>query len=263
MQVDHVERLKYWFDAYTRDFLSGDAEADSPLILKIEHTARVCDNIRHLSRNIGLDQNARRVAEVIALFHDLGRFEQYRRYQTFDDRRSLNHALKGLAVLADARLLDPLPGDESKIIRDAIRFHNASAIPQGHASDSTLFMRLIRDADKLDIWHVFAGYYTRSTPQNPAVVQHLADQPTWEPKIVDAIQDRRPARFADMKSLNDFKLLQLSWVFGLHFETSAILARERGDLKTIARTLPFDKPVQTAVSTVMTQLEAAVDRCRT
>ena len=38
-----------------------------------------------------------------------------------------------------------------------------------------------------------------------------------------------------MKTLNDFKLLQLSWVFGLHFSATAILARERGDLAVIAR----------------------------
>ena len=53
---------------------------------------------------------------------------------------------------------------------------------------SMIFMRLIRDADKLDIWKVFADAYRRKTPPNPThVVQHLVDQPTWAPNIVKAI----------------------------------------------------------------------------
>jgi HD superfamily phosphohydrolase YqeK len=257
MQTSSLNFLKDWFDIYARAFLTGNPELDSPLTLKIEHTARVCGNIRQLAQAIGLSEEKVRLAEVIALFHDVGRFEQYRRHHTFNDQKSINHAMAGIDVLAHAKILDPLPDDEKKIIVDAIRFHNAPALPDGHPSDSQVFMRLIRDADKLDIWKVFADCYRQDTPHNATVFQHLVDLPTWEPKIIEAIMQHRTARFQDMKSINDFKLLQLSWVFGLHFPATAVLARKRGDLQAIAGALPADHAIRSAVSTVMDQLAQA------
>jgi hypothetical protein len=190
---------------------------DHPWVLKIEHTARVCDNICHLGRCIDLTDGQMRMAEVIGLFHDIGRFEQYRRYRTFNDRQSANHATMGIDVINKNAVLDMLPADEKTIIIDAIRFHNAPALPKKKSAACKVFMRSIRDADKLDIWKVFADYFRHCQHPDPAIVQHLPDLPQWEERIVKAITEKRMARFKDMKSLNDFRLLQLSWVFDLHF----------------------------------------------
>ena len=258
MQIESLILLKAWFDTYAQGFLTGCSASDSPLTLKIEHTARVRDNIRQLALSIGLKAEAVHLAEAVALFHDVGRFEQYRHYHTFNDQKSVNHAIMGIDVLNHAGVLASLPDDERKIMIDAIRFHNAPTLAEGNPSASHLFMRLIRDADKLDIWKVFADHYRRKSPPNATIVQHLVDLPTWEPKIVDAIMQNRTARLKDMKSLNDFKLLKLSWVFGLHFSATAVLARKRGDLEAISRTLPADKIVQQAVSAAMDHLAKAV-----
>ena len=258
MQTESLHRLMAWFDTYTRSFLSGDQELDSPLTLKIAHTARVRDNIRQLACSLSIGEEKVNLAEAVALFHDVGRFEQYRCYQTFNDGRSINHAKKGVDVLNQSSILDHLARDEKRIIIDAVRFHNAPALPDDNGSDAMVFMRLIRDADKLDIWKVFADYYRCDTPHNQTIVQHFVDLPTWEPKIVEAILQKRTARFKDMKCLNDFKLFQLSWVFGLHFPATAVLERERGDLAIIASTLPDDDAIGRAVSTVMAELAMAV-----
>ena len=117
-----------------------------------------------------------------------------------------------------------------------------------------VFLRLTRDADKLDIWKVFADYYRHHQQPEPAIVQHLPDLPTWEANIVNALIEKRMAKFQDMKSLNDFKLLQLSWVFDLHFYETFIQAKQRGDLATIAQSLPNDRAVRLATARVMEQL---------
>ncbi len=227
------------------------------MILKIDHTARVCENIRHLARSLIFSEANVNLAEAVALFHDVGRFEQYRKYQTFNDSLSVNHAQKSVDVLTQRNVLDPISEREKKIIIDAVRFHNAPALPDDNGSDGMIFMRLIRDADKLDIWKVFADYFRRDAPHNPIIVQHLVDAPTWEQKLVAAILEKRPARFKDMKTIHDFKLFQLSWVFSLNFPATAVLARERGDLATIAGTLPADPVLEQAVWTVMDKLAAA------
>ncbi|MBC2744491.1 MAG: HD domain-containing protein [Desulfosarcina sp.] len=255
MQIDQLSRLRAWFDTYTRSFLTGETVKDSPLVLKIEHTARVCDNICHLGRSIDLTDGQMRIAEAIGLFHDVGRFMQYRRYRTFNDRKSANHAALGIDVLKETAVLDSLPADEKTMIVDAVRFHNAPALPGNKPPETMVFMRLIRDADKLDIWKVFADYYRHRQHPEPAIVQHLPDLPVWDENIVKAITEKHVAKFKDMKSLNDFKLLQLSWVFDLHFSETFIQAKQRGDLATIARSLPDADAVRHAIASVMDQLE--------
>jgi hypothetical protein len=258
MQNDHVLRLKAWFDSYTRSFMTGNTSLDGPLKLKAAHTARVCDNIRHLALSIDLTEGQLCVAETIGLFHDLGRFEQYRRYRTFNDRQSANHASLSIEVLNQTAVLDTLPADEKTIIIDAIRFHNTPRLPANQPPAALVFMRLIRDADKLDIWKVFADYYRLHQCPEPAIVQHLPDVPTWEQKIVKAIAEKRMARFQDMKSLNDFKLLQLSWVFGLYFPETIVQAKRRGDLAAIARSLPDHRSLRRAIGVVSDRLDEAV-----
>lgn len=258
MKPDHVLRLKAWFESYTRSFMTGKTPIDSPLELKIEHTARVCDNICQVGRSVDLTVGQLCVAETIGLFHDLGRFEQYRRYRTFNDRQSVNHASLSVDVLNRTAVLDTLPADEKGIIIDAIRFHNAPGLPANKPPASMLFMRLIRDADKLDIWKVFANYYRHHRLPEPAIVQHLPDLPTWEESIVNAIAENRMARFQDMKSLNDFKLLQLSWVFDLYFPETLAQAKKRGDLAAIARSLPDHGILHHAIGIISDRLDEAV-----
>jgi putative nucleotidyltransferase with HDIG domain len=255
MQINQLKRLKTWFDTYSQSFLTNDAAKDGPLVLKIKHTARVCDNICHLARSIELDANHLRIAEAVGLFHDIGRFMQFGRFGTFNDRRSANHASLGIEVLRQEAVLDDLADVEKAIILDAVRFHNAPALPTNRPPTSMVFMRLIRDADKLDIWKVFAGYFRRGQLPEPAIVQHLPDLPTCQDAIIDAIARRCKAEFWDMRSLNDYKLLQLSWVFELYFRETFVLARERGDLSAIARSLPADPTVAKAVAAVMNRIE--------
>jgi hypothetical protein len=258
MKPDHVLRLKAWFESYTRSFLTGNTPVDSPLELKIEHTARVCDNICQLGRSIDLTDGQLCVAETIGLFHDLGRFEQYHRYGTFNDRQSANHASLSIDVLNQTAVLDMLPTDEKATIIDAIRFHNAPRLPANQPPDSMVFMRLIRDADKLDIWKVFADYCRNHQRLEPAILQHLPDLPTWEEKIVEAIAEKRMASIQDMKSLNDFKILQLSWVFDLYFHETFVQAQKRGDLATIARSLPDHPILRHAIGIILDRLDEAV-----
>jgi putative nucleotidyltransferase with HDIG domain len=255
MQNVHLSDLKAWFNAYTRSFLTGDAQKDSAHQLKIDHTTRVCENIRLLARSIDLPENQMHIAETVALLHDVGRFEQYNRYGTFNDRKSINHATLGVEIMEKTGVLADFSDEERKWIVDAVRFHNAPALPSGKPTRELIFLRLIRDADKLDIWRVFADFYRYDNKPETAIVQHLPDLPEWSPSIIEDIVSRRMARFSHMKTLNDFKLLQLSWVFDLNFPETFVLARQRGDLTVIAGTLPDAPDLNRAVGVVMGELE--------
>jgi hypothetical protein len=78
MQQHDLEQLKTWFAGYCRSFYTGNETDDRNIALKEEHTGRVRANIMLLGEAAGLDCSGLLLAEAIALFHDLGRFPQYR-----------------------------------------------------------------------------------------------------------------------------------------------------------------------------------------
>ena len=253
MRSDQLDRLKAWFADYSRSFLTTGGAAEAPLQLKIEHTHEVCRNIVKLARAIDLNADQVATAEAIGLLHDVGRFEQYQRFRTFSDRQSVNHATLGVRILDAVGVLEPLGEVEKALIVRAIRFHNALKLPHEPSSGARVFIQLIRDADKLDIWRVFADYLAQ--PQrDPTIVQHLPDNDTWQDAIVSSLIEKRIAKLEDMRSLNDLKMLQLSWVFDLNFQQSYQLAAEAGHLHAIARMLVRHPRIDHAVTVVMSHL---------
>ena len=214
-----------------------------------------CANICILGKSLDLYATHMRLAETVGLLHDVGRFAQFRRYGTFIDSQSVNHAALGVDVLKNNAVLESLEADKQAIVTDAVRMHNAPVLPVNRPPENLLFISLIRDADKLDIWKVFADYFRADQPPEPAIVQHLCDRPIWSKPIIEAIMQQRMAKFQEMKSLNDFKLLQLSWVFDLNFPETSIQATKRGDLAAIACSLPDAPAVQRAVETAMQHLD--------
>lgn len=109
MKKDDLELLRKWFLDYTAQFFSSDLFIQKNFDLKTEHTKRVCQNIRLLAKAQEINEEKCRLAETIALFHDLGRFEQFLKYKTFYDSESENHALLSLKILEKAGILNSFP----------------------------------------------------------------------------------------------------------------------------------------------------------
>ena len=107
----------------------------------------------------------------------------------------------------------------------------------------------------MDIWKIFADYFRYARLPDSAIVHHLPDLPVWEEKILNAIFEKRMATFQHMKYLNDFKLLQLSWIFDLNFPEAFRQANKRGDLLEIANSLPNHQMVGQAIACVFDQLD--------
>jgi len=243
--------LREWFTGFCSSFRLSDPEEQRNLALKEEHTSRVCANIRRIAREEALGKERETLAEAIALFHDLGRFPQYCRYKTFKDSASVNHALLGAEILAQAKALDKMPRNAHHIIIDSVRHHNAFAAPAGLDAERALYLRLIRDADKLDIWRVFLEFYRLPQEERASAVSlDFHDLPGCSAEVLAAIGRREMVRLSSVKSLNDFKLLQLSWVFDLNFPTSFRMLAEREYISGLEAVLPPGEEVLRAVEAV-------------
>lgn len=94
MTVDRQKVLDA-FAAYIRPY---DAQ-DPKVSLKIHHTYRVAALCEQIGRSIALEGTALDLAWLCGMLHDVGRFEQLRRFGTFDDSKSIDHARAGVQVL--------------------------------------------------------------------------------------------------------------------------------------------------------------------
>ena len=98
---------------------------------------------------------------------------------------------------------------------------------------------MVRDADKLDIWWVVTDYYHSSKgKRNQAIELNLPDREEISETIYQDLMAGRLVRLADLQVLNDFKLLQMSWVYDLNYEKSFELVLSRGYLEAIRDALP-------------------------
>lgn len=249
MTDSDLKSLKNWFNGYTQSFLSSDIEDNRNLSLKIIHTHNVCENIIRIAKGEQLNHNEIMLAETSALFHDIGRFEQYRRYKTFNDGISVNHGKLGVEILQYEKILNNLSSVEEDLILHTVNFHNAFAIAAIADPKKILFLKLVRDADKLDIWRVFIEYYESSDDERASVAAHgLPDLPEYSENVLSCIYNKKMAPFSNMKTLTDFKLLHLSWVYDLNFNTSFRLLLERDYINKIIAKLPQTEEIKKASS---------------
>jgi hypothetical protein len=245
MEKDDLILFRKWFTDYCKSFYSPDIEDQKNISLKEHHTDRVCENIVELSRRLSLDGHKTMLAEAIALFHDIGRFPQYAQYKTFRDSVSVNHGLLGAQTLLKEGVLHALPENEQALIIEAVKFHNAFSIPKKAHNDTIFFIKLIRDADKLDIWRVFIEYYESSDKSTaPAITLGLPDIPEYSKDILPHLSQKKVVSLSQLKTVNDFKILQLSWLYDLNFTPSFQLFSERDYLSRMTAQLLQTEEIQ-------------------
>ncbi len=255
MNTSALDTLKQQFSDYATTFIDPGTDT-GPHVLKRDHTFRVCGEIVGIGEALGLSEPDLILAQAIALLHDIGRFEQFKRYGTFLDAASANHALLGVEVIKAQHLLAPLPPEERRLIIDAVRFHNAADLP-GDRDDRTLFfMALIRDADKLDIWQVVIDHYLDHGKKSGKFIElGLEDRGGYSPGAFQALFQRRFVRSAAIEQLNDFKLMQISWVFDLNFAPTFERVKARQYIEKIASTMPQCPELSTALDHVFDHMD--------
>lgn len=120
--------------------------------LKVKHTYSVVDKAKAIASSITDNQEQIELACLIALLHDIGRFEQLRRYNSFYDNLTIDHADFGVELLFKEQLITKFIETRKydTIIYKAIKNHNKFKIEEGLTKEEVLHAKIIRDADKID-----------------------------------------------------------------------------------------------------------------
>jgi len=252
--------LKKWFITYTSSFKSNKPYYNLNFELKINHTYRVCFEILNIAKNSGMSKEDINLSEIIALFHDIGRFEQFMTYGTFFDAKSVNHALMGIKVLNKNAILNKIPASTRKIIFKSIFNHNKLSLPDNADNKELTFIKLIRDADKLDILYLFSDYYNnkKDNEANPGAELELPEGEDVSDEIYKNLINRQPIKYGALNNLIEFKLLKFSWLYDLNFPSSYKVIKENGYFESIYRTLPKTKKINDVYNQVNDYLEEKI-----
>ncbi|HDQ45859.1 MAG TPA: HD domain-containing protein [bacterium] len=264
MTFEQIQYLEKWFDQHVRGFDGEDPDVSENIRLKVTHTVKVREACRRIAKSLRLGEGDRLLAEACGLMHDVGRFEQYARFKTFVDAKSVDHAELGASLLEKESVLDSLrPGERHVIIR-AVRYHNRLSLFLNDSPRVLFFTKLLRDADKIDIYRVVTDYYrTAHVRRNEAIQLDLPDTPEISGQVIADIHAKRLVKKAHLRTLNDFKLLQMAWVYGFNFAETCRIVRGRGYLEKIRQTLPDTDEVERLYQTLLSDLKARCGRLET
>ena len=218
------------YDAYVDTFRGADGKLPSMMELKRVHTAHVVDNAKLIAAGEGFDAETARACDAAALLHDTGRYEQLKRYNTFRDSDSVDHAVFSHDIVVEKGWLDGDPHREA--ILTAVLVHNRRDVPDNLDPLTEAAVHTVRDADKLDIFRVLEHQIaTTDWRTNCAAFWNLPTRARPSPAVLDAIRASRPVDYQNIKTLADFVLIQVGWmVCGLRYATSRRLCAERGHL---------------------------------
>lgn len=234
------------FSEYVRAFYTGDEKNDELYRLKDKHGSAVFQNVWKLVQGEEAlrEPQTARAALLAALYHDIGRFEQLKKYHTFDDSISMNHAVLGAKILADKRFMAGETPATRRLVRAAIAMHNKDALPAklDPASPLGLIARALRDADKLDIIRVMQEALRPGSKSDPSISFNLPEEPDkYSPEVAQAVIKNVPVRRGDRHVRNDFRLYICNWVAFLEFKSSLRLLGRSGHMENILSWLPQDE----------------------
>ncbi len=236
ISTDISKRIEEFFIQYASSFRKDDIY-NRHIKLKQHHTAGVVREISQLSESFGFNSEQSAFTEVIAWLHDIGRFEQFDTYTTFADDESENHAEIALRVIKKYNLLHGFSADQVQIIGRTILNHNKKQIPDGETEAVDFYSRLLRDADKLDIWRVMLQtniFHTIKTEQLP--IKYKVPE-----RLLSYFLNHHTIPLSEVDSFYDSVLFRLSWVFDLNFKYSIDQFTQRGILEKFLKKLPFSE----------------------
>lgn len=249
--------------AHAREIIDAERGDRMPLELKLEHTFMVLANAQDIIAGEALAQDTACGAWLGALYHDLGRFSQYARFHTFRDRDSCNHGLLGVKQLKRGAFLAAEEAPVRRLALLAVGLHNRYALPAGLAPRESCVARVVRDADKLDILRIMDAHLSGPGDYNPTVVLSLPDTDEFHsPRVIEAALAGRTAAYADLRTVNDFRLLLASWFFDLSFDSSRRRLARDGHARRLLAGLPPVGPHARAAETLLRRLEAEESRWR-
>ena len=201
-----VEKVIEEFNKYTDNYDKKIKEVN----LKYNHSFSVMRLMGELAFRLGFDKEKLELARIIGLLHDIGRFEQFKKFNSFSDK-NIDHAEAGADYLfKEGHIRDFIETDKyDSIIECAIRNHNKFVIDDNLKDEELLFSKMIRDMDKIDIYK-----------QDAINLAFEFNASEVTPEVLMDIKEEKNVNLKNRKTKSDATLVVLSFIFDFNFNES-------------------------------------------
>ncbi len=252
-----LKEMHSWMQNYMKSFYSNDAEVQQGILIKEKHTGYVTANCIELARNLNFNKHDTEIAEIIGLFHDVGRFRQYSIYKTFNDADSEDHADLAVKVIEELDFFKKIPAVDYEIVKFAIQQHNKKDIAPCDDERKILFAKVIRDADKLDIYRVLEPFLAQENADKmPNFIKStsrlVADV---SPDFVEKFVRGEQTDYRKIRTNGDRKIVRLMWIYNVNFVWTMKKIVERGYIEKIIKNLPQDEKIAEGIHRLRNYVE--------
>lgn len=199
---------------FYKEYMSKYNPEEPRIALKVAHIYRTAEEAKMLAEKLNLGEEDILLAELIGLLHDIGRFEQVKKYNTFLDKISVNHAEYGVKVLFEDKLIRNFIEDDKydEIIKKSILNHNKNNITDVEDERELLHCKIIRDADKLDIFKVIL---TDSLEAAYPLDRYQKEGISKE--IIEGFVNNHQIDYSNIKTCVDLLVGQIAYIFDINY----------------------------------------------
>lgn len=179
---------------------------DKNIMGKYHHSFRVMEFCKEIAISLKLNEKDIYIASICGLLHDIARFSQWTKYQTYVDKKSFDHGDEGERILSETITNFTNDSEISSIVIDSTKYHNKISIPpldERHL----LFIKIVRDADKLDIM----------TEQGNLINMNKIE---LKKELLDSIYNKQICKNEYITNEVDSILRMISWIFDLNYKYS-------------------------------------------
>ncbi|MBN1291643.1 MAG: HD domain-containing protein [Candidatus Latescibacteria bacterium] len=250
MNSQFAADINDWFNSHVDTILPDTVRTFPEIESKLEHIKNVISYCRILGKNLDWSENNIQIAETIGLLHDVGRFTQFIKYHTIIDADSVNHAKLAFSIVNKSGILAPLPFPDRTIILEGIRYHNDKKFGNKVHPESLPFIKLIRDADKLDKLRVAKVAVQEHLNNSPNLQLTLFTDGTVNPKALSQLKRCQTVSKKYIRSELDFRLLQLSLIFDIQYAVTYRIIAESNIVGQLIAILPDEKEIRKTVNKV-------------
>ena len=215
---------------FYKQYISNYNPEEPRIALKVAHIYRTAEKAKWLVEKLKLNEEDVVLAELIGLLHDIGRFEQVRMYNTFLDKISINHGEHGIKVLFEDNLIRNfiVDSEHDEIIRKAVINHNRDIIEENCSERELLHCKIIRDADKLDIFDVIL-----TDPLDAAYPLDRYPKEGISKEIKEGFIENHRIDYSKIKSCVDVLVAQIAYIFDINYLFSLEKIKEENYLQRI------------------------------
>ena len=204
----NIEGLKETFKTYLENFDMNEFA----IKMKYEHSLRVMDFCIFIAKENNFNDKDMEISTLVGLLHDYARFDQWTKYKTYSDLKSIDHGDLAVEKLFDNNEIKNycLNQEYYDEIYDAIKYHNKMDFSDDISVHNKLLCKVIRDADKLDIFYLLGAEKDLMKQDNVIISE----------KIKEDFYNHKQVSRKDVKCENDNVILSLSMVYDLNFKCS-------------------------------------------